>query len=392
MNVRQRSTLGLIVLAALGAALGRTPRAAGEPNDAPHGAAHADALPADATADEPLALAFSPERAAGYLDAVALDWVKVHACTACHTMPSYLMARPALTRVSPEPPDVRRFFDDIATGRQERFPDYLPADGRVSIVVVTAVSLAMHDRATSGKLQPATRRALDEMWTWQQPDGSWQWPHRDSPPIKLDEHYGATYAAIGVGMAPGDYARGESAAGGLSALRRYLAARPPVSLHEKAMLAWASVYVDGLLDESARRELLEAVLAAQRPDGGWALASLVDNLAAPSAALAADCRAAAADPGYGAQFQAYWGDNAVYRVPLASDGYATGFVVYVARQAGLPAADERLARGVAWLKANQRASGRWFTHSIGPPHTRHLISNSGTGYAVLALAACGELP
>jgi squalene-hopene/tetraprenyl-beta-curcumene cyclase len=56
----------------------------------------------------------------------------------------------------------------------------------------------------------------------------------------------------------------------------------------------------------------------------------------------------------------------------------------------LPAADVRLQRGVTWLKQNQRESGRWFTPSQAW-HTRHLISNAGTAYAVLALEACGEV-
>ena len=40
-----------------------------------------------------------------------------------------------------------------------------------------------------------------------------------------------------------------------------------------------------------------------------------------------------------------------------SDGYATGLVVFVLREAGVPAADPAIQRGLAWLKANQRASG-----------------------------------
>ena len=74
---------------------------------------------------------------------------------------------------------------------------------------------------------------------------------------------------------------------------------------------------------------------------------------------------------------------------LASDGYATGLVIFVARQAELPASDARLQRGIAWLKTHQRESGRWFTPSQAW-HTRHLIANAGTAYAVMALAACDE--
>ena len=98
-----------------------------------------------------------------------------------------------------------------------------------------------------------------------------------------------------------------------------------------------------------------------------------------------------AEKGHGAEFVVFVGRDNLYRMPLASDGYATGFAMYVARQAGVPADDKRLQRGIDWLKAQQRESGRWFTPSLGF-HKAHLISNAGTAYAILALAACGEIP
>ena len=70
-----------------------------------------------------------------------------------------------------------------------------------------------------------------------------------------------------------------------------------------------------------------------------------------------------------------------------SDGYATGLVVYVLRQAGVPAQDPAIRSGVAWLEGNQRESGRWFTRSLNNDKA-HYISNAGTGFAVMALAAC----
>jgi squalene-hopene/tetraprenyl-beta-curcumene cyclase len=359
------------------------PLPAEEPGDAA-------AETSDASLDEPFA-PFSAARAADYLDAAALDWQQSHQCAACHTMMPYLMARPALASLSPPPPDARAFFEDLVTGRVERFPDYLPKDGRVSIVVGTAVALAVNDHHTTGRLHPVTRRALDEMWTFQREDGSWEWPYRDSPPIKLDEHYGVTLAAVGVGMAPDGYAAGETAARGLEGIRRFLGSHPPTSLHERAMLLWASARVEGLLDESASRLAVEDLMAAQREDGGWALGSLVANLQSASGALAERGESMLREEGYGTRFEGYQGRDAVYRVELASDGYATGFAIYVAREAGIPADDPRLRRGVTWLKEHQRASGRWFTHSIGPPHSRHLISNAGTSFAVLALGACGEI-
>ena len=150
------------------------------------------------------------------------------------------------------------------------------------------------------------------------------------------------------------------------------------------------MYVDDLLPAEGKARILANLLDAQRPDGGWSMANLVDNANDPS--LEPDrVNKAKADQGYATQFLLYIGREDTYKSSLASDGYATGFVIFAARQAGLTASDPRLQRGLAWLKSNQRASGRWFTPSQAW-HTRHLISNAGTAYAVLALFACGEVP
>src|SRR5262245_62452514 len=69
--------------------------------------------PAPLVAEEPLARSFSLESAARSLDVGALHWQKTRKCAACHTMVPYLMARSSLAAVSPEPPEVRRFFEAI---------------------------------------------------------------------------------------------------------------------------------------------------------------------------------------------------------------------------------------------------------------------------------------
>jgi squalene-hopene/tetraprenyl-beta-curcumene cyclase len=79
----------------------------------------------------------------------------------------------------------------------------------------------MNDARTTGKLHPATRKALDKTWTLQRPDGSWLWPKCNWPPLEHDDYFGATYVALGVGHAPENYAAAESAQAGLQKLREY---------------------------------------------------------------------------------------------------------------------------------------------------------------------------
>ncbi len=340
--------------------------------------------------DEPFAKVFSLERTARYLDNAALHWQKTQACTACHTMLPYLMARPALNALAPQSAEVRQFFEEVVAGKREAMPDYSCKDVDGAVAIGIASAMALNDRWATGKLHQLTRQALDRMWTLQRADGAWQWPFRDTPPLKLNEHYGVTLAAIAAGMAPDDYANTPTAKTGLAGVRRYLSTTKPVGLHQKTMLLWASVYVDGLLSADVKAEVISSLLEVQRPDGGWSLASLVDNTNDPMLDRVQAIQAKT-EKGYGTGFLAYVGRDRVYQSSLASDGYATGFVIFVARQAGLPANDPRLQRGLAWLKANQRESGRWFTPSQAW-HTQHRISNAGTAYAVLALDACGEVP
>ena len=229
-------------------------------------------------------------------------------------------------------------------------------------VVATAFALAFNDAATTGKLHPTTRAALDRMWTSQRKTGEWNWLKCDWPPLEHDDYYGATLAALAVGVAPGDYAKTDAAVAGIKQLQAYFAKTPAPDLHHTAMLLWASKKVDGLMTADVQKKAIVELKAKQHADGGWCLPSLGK----------------------------YKRHDKTDNDPAApSDGYGTGFVVYVLRQAGVSADDAAVAKGVAWLKANQRESGRWYTRSLNND-AAHYITHAGTAFCVLALDACGE--
>lgn len=316
----------------------------------------ASPAPAPTKPDEPLAKAYSPAMAAAYLDGVGVNWTRDRKCVTCHTNLPYLMARPALKGSDAGWREVRTFLEADAAkwskGGKPRGDTF---------VVVTAAGLAFTD-AAAGKLSDATRQAFDAMWAVQTPTGEWNWIKCDWPPMEHDDYYGATLAAVAVGVAPGGYAESAAAAAGLAKLRAYLTKTPAPDLHHKTMLLWASAKVRGLMADADRKATVEALRAKQHADGGWGLPSL----------------------------GTYARRDKTMNDPAApSDGYATGLAVYVLRQAGVPAADPAVAKGAAWLKANQRESGRWFTRSLNNDKAHH-ITNAGTAFAVMALAACGE--
>jgi squalene-hopene/tetraprenyl-beta-curcumene cyclase len=320
--------------------------------------------PAPTRPDEPLAPALSLGRAAEYLDGVATAWVRDKGCASCHTNYPYLMARRTVGGLgAPVLVWMRKFFEDRVAGWG---PDgkggSLPPedDEAVTEVVATAATLAFDDAQSTGKLHPRTRQALAAMWAVQREDGSWNWNKHRLPPQELDEYFGVVYAALGVGHAPGGYARSEAAKEGVTRLRSYLKKNAPPNLHHKTWLLWASLRLDGLMTAAERQETIEALLALQHPDGGWALASLGD-------------------------WKRQSGEPNDKIGP--SDGYASGLVLYVLRQAGMSSTDRPIQRGVSWLKTHQRVSGRWFTRSLNADRA-HYITNAGTAYALMALTAC----
>jgi squalene-hopene/tetraprenyl-beta-curcumene cyclase len=318
----------------------------------------ADVKRKPAMADEPKAKVASVAKGEEYLGAAALKWTQNHKCASCHTNTPYLMARSVLQdRPSAEDLVVRQFYQDSAANWDRGQKGDKPKGD--AYVVVTAVGLAFHD-AGKGKLHPTTRKALDRMWTIQMKNGAWNWIKCNWPPLEHDDYFGAVLAAAGVGVAPDDYAKSDSAKTGLAKLRHYFAKTAPPSLHHRAWLMWASMKLDGLMSKEERAKTIKDLLALQKDDGGWSLSSLGD-----------------------------WkgNDGRENNTKAPSDGYGTGLVIYVLRQAGLPADHAAVKKGADWLKANQRVSGVWFTHSLN--HDRnHYISHTGTAFAILALRAC----
>lgn len=320
--------------------------------------------PGATKSDEPFAKKFSLAKSAGFLDQVSVQWVRSHNCASCHTSYPFLMARPLLGDAkAPTLVWFREYLEARVAGwdrgkKGAGLPD--EEDEAVTEIVATAATLAFDD-ARTGKLNPLTRQALDRMWTVQRKDGSWDWNKHRLPPQELDEYYGVVYAALGVGYAPGGYAQGDSAKDGVARLKKYLKDNRAPNLHHKTWLLWASLKLDGLMTADDRAQTVKSLLQLQRKDGGWSLPSLGD-----------------------------WKrlDGTANDPDAPSDGYATGLVVYVLRQSGMDADKEVLRRAVDWLKANQRASGRWYTRSLNADRA-HYTTNAGTAFAVMALNACG---
>ena len=175
---------------------------------------------------------------------------------------------------------------------------------------------------------------------------------------------GASLAAIAVGSAPGYYLPAKDAAleARLTLLRNYLKDHyQSQNLHTRLWAMWASLGLDGILTPEQCKEI-RAILAKQRADGGWNLASLGE----------------------------YKRDDGSAQ-ELDSDGYATGLVLHVLQIGGATKDDQSVAKGLNWLRGHQESSWKWRALSVNKKRNPNsfagrFMTDAATAFAVLALS------
>ena len=335
------------------------------------------AVPA-ATADEPRRKSVSTTLAIDHLEQGSVAWSGQRRCISCHTNGSYMLARPALTAALGTPPaSTLDFFREQLQSLTAEAHESLRKSTKPAQVIYLAAGLAEWDRHVTGKLSPDTDKALRLMFAIQEDSGSWGtldcWP-----PYESDAYHEATVAALAAATAPGWLSDVEAGSDDdlkarIAQLRTYLHETPPPHDYGRVLLLQASTRFPGLVDTAGTTEIAAMIERHQRDDGGWS----IRTFAAPESwgrGNRADKLRAEPD----------------FETP-ASDGHMTGLAILALREAGVPADNEGIKRGIAWLQANQRASGRWWTRSLNTD-TWHFITYSGTTLPLLALQSCGALP
>lgn len=234
--------------------------------------------------------------------------------------------------------------------------------------VLNALILTSYD-ARTGKLNPITKTALENMWSLQltsgEARGAWNWLNFKNGPWEADEsqYWGAVLGAIAVGNAPEDYRsdpRIQQKLGFLQAYLRQQYAKQPIV--NRINLLWASAELPGLLDTGEREELISTIFSLQQPDGGWSL------------------------PSFGT-----WKRQDNSPLDTRSDGFATGLTLLALLQAGIDRSQPRMKKGFAWLEQNQDPNtGLWPSYSLNKqrdPNSNigRFMSDAATGYSVMAL-------
>jgi squalene-hopene/tetraprenyl-beta-curcumene cyclase len=319
---------------------------------------------------------------------------KTTSCVSCHTVVPYAMARPLLRKAAgmskPTPQEAKLLEETLhrvdTYGSHEPFYKGKEEQSRGTEAVLNLLILACEDFGQNGQaLSGPTHKALEELWKEQRADGAWDWLDFGLEPYESTDsiYYGAALAAIAVGTATGY--KGENASMGVNKLRTYLKANyADQNLYSRAWMLLASTHLAGLLNRDQTDALTTDLQRRQNADGGWALYKL------------GPWTWSKAIPPYGPE-----GKPDVELVSK-SDGYATGLIAFVLRQAGLPPSHPTVKKATDWLEANQNGvqidQSRWKcwrTYSLnydhehggddGEPWRRMFMSDAATAFAALAL-------
>ncbi len=338
-------------------------------------------------------------RAVAYLDARQDAWfhfekadrgeeVDKTSCVSCHTGMSYLLARPALTRFTAEggpagPQEktiaevARRVehwteLDSPQFQLMYDFNDQKKVQSRGTEAVFNALILARDDAEHDRKaISEKTRSAFRHLWASQITEGdnrgSWDWLNFGLEPWEAtgSRAFGASLAAIAVSSAPGyrDENLDDRATRGIDLVRDYLRRRfPDESLYNRLWMLEASTAFADVLSAEQKSEVLGKLLALQREDGGWALATFGDFTRVDKTPQSQD-----------------------------SDGYATGLATHVLIRAGSSKIRPRWVKGLDWIRTHQRENGSWPASSLNKqrdPETfvGKLMSDAATALAAQALA------
>lgn len=326
--------------------------------------------------DEPIRRNVSLSDALSYLDQGAEVWNKKYKCVGCHVNGSYLLLRPALSRVAGAPSSATRQFFlaslEPFVGKKEEL--FLLTGNKSAQVVWAAAGLASWDAHVSGKLSPETDTILRCMFRLQRDNGGWLVPSC-WPPLQSDSFQLATVAALAVATAPGwlEALEDQELKNRVDLLKRYLRDTVPPHNYARVWLLWASTELSGVLEPHSRAAIVQLIWSLQHEDGGWALR----DFAAPGEWGGGSRRdQLKAEPDYSS---------------AASDGHMTGLAVCVLRDAGIAATDPRIQKATSWLLSNQRESGRWWSRSLNT-NTYHFLTYSATCFALTALSKCGKFP
>jgi squalene-hopene/tetraprenyl-beta-curcumene cyclase len=336
------------------------------------------------TADEPKAQ-FGPESlkaAVDYMEQGALSWVREKSCINCHTTGPYMAERPYLNAYYglPNKEVWEDFASDIPVGKKPK-PTVKHGKEHVSggfISVWRALGLAEWDRLVEHKLSPETEKALQDMLNRQMPNGAFATVGEAEIPYITTDFELTVQAVRTMAVAPG-WLAGQTDPAVLQQvekMKQYMRGEKFKNDYDRLLRLQVEPLMPDVFSDSEVAESLALLSSRQHEDGGWSLR----DMSAPED----------------------WSFNMTpeilgifKKLPDAakpeSDPYMTAFAIVLMRELGIAKEDPRIQKGLAWLKREQRISGRWWMHSLYR-ETYHYITYIATAQAMKAFALCDVLP
>lgn len=337
------------------------------------------------SADEPRVKEFGPKSlkaAAKYLEIGALSWVREKACVNCHTTGPYMIEYTAWSHRFGKPSEEilanfeKNLPKEVVAVEQTEKSGHKFYPGAFSAVWRSA-GLAEWDRNVTGKLSDATRTSLADMFERQSEDGAFvSHGEVEIPHITTDFEL-SLQAARAVTAAPGWLAglKDEALRAKVAKFKHWLRTASPKNDFDRVLKLQLVAYMPELVSQAERDSALALLSSKQHADGGWStrdMSALEDWHFEMSNKVVALIKGLpdAAHP--------------------ASDAYMTSLAIVLMRQNNVPTSDPRIQKGLAWLKREQRESGRWWMHSLYRGNY-HYITYIATIEAMKALELCGEL-
>jgi ankyrin repeat protein len=310
--------------------------------------------------ESPESLTFVPDndaraaiaRSVPLLQRSAVTFYEKGGCVSCHhnllgVVTTRTLQRQGLgfdTKIAAN--ELRVLVDDMDASRDLTLQGVVVPGGATTTTGYILVTLAAADHPPDAATDALVRLLRRAQW----PDGRWMSPVR--PPSEASVFTATAMGMRGIQL----YGERRNAADRFAITRAaaWLRKSAPVSTEDRTFhllgLTWSHA------PARERRAAMDALVAAQRTDGGWA--------------------------------------QLEYR---ASDAYATGQVLVALHEAGLPVDSATYRRGVRYLLDTQLADGSWlvrtrshftqFYFDSGFPHgPNQFISAGATNWATQALA------
>jgi len=337
------------------------------------------------TADEPRVKTFgagSLKLAAKYLEDGAVSWVREKSCVNCHTTGTYLAERSAWTKQFGQPSEeVHADFvgsvpkkivevKETEEGGHRHYPDTFYSVWR-------SLGLAEWDKHRNAGTTEPTDRSLRDLFGHQSANGSFvSHGEVEIPHITTDFEL-TLQAARAITAAPGWLAglKDEALLARVVKLKAWLRVASPKNDFDRVLKLQLAHYLPELVSRPERDAALALLASLQHADGGWSTRDF-----SPVADWHFEMSPAVL--------------NLIKNLPDAakpeSDAYMTALATVLLRQSKVPVADARIQRGLAWLRREQRESGRWWMHSLYRGNY-HYTTYIATAQALKAFDLCGEL-